>query len=271
MSVTTQCDTAKLPSGSSVSSILVVSAALLALITCSWIGRAQAQSSAGSVTVLDGTASLQRAGNRIDVALGTVVEVGDQITVSAGHLTITLTDGSLLKAGSTSVLVIDEQLLAPDGAVASTKIGLLAGILRSIDRHTSSGSPPNFQVHTPNAILSVRGTKFDTAYSDGARRYGFGDCTRFTDVKSYEGRVGAQNAALPSSPEATIDAGYETTIACDSPPLPPGPLGMTGIPFGDVNSLVGDSPAAGIAPPPPAAPAAPAALPGALPPNLPGR
>jgi hypothetical protein len=271
MSVTTPCDGAKLPSGSSVPSTLVVAAILLVLLTCSRIGQAQAQSSAGSVTVLSGTASLQRASNRIDVALGTVVDVGDQITVSSGHLTITLSDGSLLKAGSTSVLVIDEQLLGPDGAVASTKIGVLAGILRSIDRHTSSGSPPNFQVHTPNAILSVRGTKFDTAYSDGAPRYGFGDCTRFTDVKSYEGRVGAQNAALPSSPETTIDAGYETTIACDSPPLSPGPLGMTGIPFGDVTSLVGDSPAVGIAPPAPAPAPPPGALPGALPPILPGK
>jgi hypothetical protein len=162
------------------------------------------------------------------------------------------------------VLVIDEQLLGPGGAVASTKIGLLAGILRAIDRHTSSGSPANFQVHTPNAILSVRGTKFDTSYSEGARRYGFGDSTRFTDIKAYEGSVGARNAALPSSEETTVNAGYETTIAGDSPPLAPGPLGMTGIPFGDVNSLVGDSPSAGIAPPPPGA------LPGALPPNAPG-
>jgi hypothetical protein len=190
------------------------------------------------------------------------VDIGDRITITSGHLAITLTGGAVLKAGSVSVLTIDEQLLGPGGAVTFTKIGLLAGILRSIDRHTSSGSPQNFQVHTPNAILSVRGTKFDTAYSDGARRYGFGDCTRFTDIKEYEGRVGAQNAALPSSSETTIDAGYETTVPCDSPPVPPGPLGMTGIPSGDVSSLVGDSPSAGIAPPAP-----PAALPGSLPPN----
>ena len=163
------------------------------------------------------------------------------------------------------MLTIDEQLLGADGAATSTKIGLLAGVLRSIVKHTSSGSPPNFQIHTPNAILSVRGTKFDTAYSDGAHRYGFGEITRFTDVKTYEGSVGAQNAALPSSSETMIDAGYETTIPGDSPPLSPGPLGMTGIPSGDVSSLVGDTGGAGIAPPPPAA------LPGSLPPTLPGK
>ncbi len=226
---------------------------------------AQAQTIAGSVTALSGTASLQRAGNRIDVAIGTVVDIGDQITITSGHLAITLAGGSVLKAGSASVLTIDEQLLGADGAATSTKIGLLAGVLRSIVKHTSSGSPPNFQIHTPNAILSVRGTKFDTAYSDGAHRYGFGEITRFTDVKTYEGSVGAQNAALPSSSETMIDAGYETTIPGDSPPLSPGPLGMTGIPSGDVSSLVGDTGGAGIAPPPPAA------LPGSLPPTLPGK
>jgi FecR protein len=267
MLVTTRSNTMKLRSRriSRGAKILAI-AGCVAFLACSWI--AQAQTAAGSVTAISGAASLQRAGNRIDVAMGTVVDIGDQITVTSGHLAITLNGGSVLKAGSASVLTIDEQLLGPDGAATSTKIGLLAGVLRSIVRHTSSGSPPNFQVHTPNAILSVRGTKFDTAYSDGARRYGSGECTHFTDIKTYEGSVGAQNAALPSSSETMIDAGYETTIPCDSPPESPGPLGMTGIPSGDVSSLVGDTGGVGIAPPPPAAPAA---LPGSLPPTLPGK
>ena len=191
--------------------------------------------------------------------------VGDQITVTSGHLTITLSDGSILKAGSTSVLVLDEQLLGSGGAVASTRIGLLAGIMRSIVKHTSAGSPPNFEVHTPNAILSVRGTKFDTAYSQGVHRAGFGDCTRFTDVKTYEGRVGASNASLASSLETTVNAGYETTIPCDSPPLSPGPLGLTGIPFGNADVMVGDTSGLAIPPPPPA-PAPPPAAPPAPPP-----
>jgi hypothetical protein len=252
MSMTMPGDSAKLSCRSSSGpSSLAVAAAFLALLTFSWIALAQAQTSAGSVTALAGTATLQRAGNRIAVGLGTVVEVGDQITVSSGNLDIALTDGSVLKAGSTTVLTIDEQLLGPGGAVASTKIGLFAGILRAIVMHTSSGSSPDFQVHTPNAILSVRGTEFDTAYSDGTSRSGFGECTRFTDIQTYEGVVGVRNTALPSSVETTINAGYETTVACDSPPLSPAPLGMTGIPFGYVGAIVGGVPGSTIAPPAP--------------------
>ena len=131
----------------------------------------------------------------------------------------------------------------------STKIELFAGILRSIVVHTSGGSPPNFQVYTPNAVLSVRGTKFDTSYSDGASRVGFGDCVQFTDIKAYEGHVGVRNAADPSSPETMIDAGYETTVACDLPPLSPAPLGATGNSFGDVDTLLGDVLGSAIAPP----------------------
>jgi hypothetical protein len=186
------------------------------------------------------------------------VDTGDRITVSSGgKIRIALAGGSVISGGSMSVFVLDEQLLGPGGAVASTKIGLFAGMLRSIVNATSTGAPPNFQVHTPNAIISVRGTKYDTAYSEGVRRFGFGDCTRFTDVRSYEGRVGARNVALPSSEETTISAGYETTIACDSPPLEPGPLGMTGMPSGDLGSFVGEAPGAETAPPPAGVPALP--------------
>jgi hypothetical protein len=229
-------------------SSLVVAAAF-ALLTFGSIAQALAQTPVGSVTVLTGTASLQRAGNTYGLPVGTPVYMGDQITVNSGHLSVTLADGSILKAGATTVLNIDDQLLGPSGASASTKIELFAGILRSIVMHTSSGSPPNFQVYTPNAVLSVRGTKFDTSYSDGASRIGFSDCVQFTDIKAYEGHVGVRNAADPSSPETMIDAGYETTVACDLPPLSPAPLGATGNSFGDVDTLLGDVLGTEIAPP----------------------
>jgi len=230
-------------------SSLVVAAASFALLTFGSIAQALVQTPVGSVTVLTGTASLQRAGNTYGLPVGTPVYMGDQITVNSGHLSITLTDGSILKAGATTVLNIDDQLLGPSGASASTKIELFAGILRSIVIHTSGGSPPNFQVYTPNAILSVRGTKFDTSYSDGGSRTGFSDCVQFTDIKAYEGHVGVRNPADPSSPETMIDAGYETTVACDLPPLSPAPLGATATSFGDVDTLLGDVLGSEIAPP----------------------
>ena len=73
-----------------------------------------AQVAAGNVTSLIGTASIQRAGSSIDVPVGMPVQVPDQVVVSeGGKVTITLSDGSLLEVGSSSTIVIDEELLGP--------------------------------------------------------------------------------------------------------------------------------------------------------------
>src|SRR5262249_7690634 len=90
-----------------------------------------AQVAPGNVTSLVGTASIQRAGSSIDVTVGMPVQVSDEVVVSTGgKVTITLSDGSILEVGSSSTIVIDEELLGPGGARASTRVHLLAGILR---------------------------------------------------------------------------------------------------------------------------------------------
>lgn len=224
-----------------------------ALIMGIWMTPAEAQTPAGSVTSLSGTASLQRAVAKMDVAVGMEVEVADQVAVSeGGQVSITLTDGSILDAGSGSKIVIDEHVLGSGGARTSTKVRLLAGILRSVAKHSSSGELPNFQVHTPNAILAVRGTTFDTSYSEGERRFGFGSCTQFTDEQTYKGTVAVKNAAAPNGIEVAVPAGYETSVVCDAPPLDPGPLGMTGIPSNGASALTATEPGLTIVPPPPA-------------------
>src|SRR6516164_1692258 len=163
---------------------------------CVSTSMARAQVAAGNVTSLVGSASIQRAGSSIDVTVGMPVQVADQVVVSTGgKVTITLSDGSILEVGSSSTIVIDEELLGPGGARASTRVHLLAGILRSVARHTSSGTLPNFEVHTPNAILAARGTTFDTQYTGGTRRFGYGATTQFTYERTLKGTVGARNAA----------------------------------------------------------------------------
>src|SRR5215472_2810239 len=197
---------------------------------CVSASMAAAQVAAGNVTSLIGSASVQRAGSSIVVTVGMAVQVADQVIVSTGgKVTITLSDGSILEVGSSSTIVIDEELLGPGGARASTRVRLLAGILRSVARHTSAGTLPNFEVHTPNAVLAARGTTFDTQYTGGTRRFGFGSATQFTDERTLKGTVGARNAI--GGEEVSVAAGYETTIAGIAAPTSPGPLNFTGIPW----------------------------------------
>ena len=218
------------------------------LISC--LTPAGAQTIAGSVTSLTGSATLKRAGGAMNVTVGMPVQVADEIAVPAGgKVTITLSDGSLLDAGPSSSIVIDQQMLGAGGGRASTRVNLLSGLLRSVVKHSSKGNPPNFEVHTPNAILAARSTEFYTAYAQGRRRPGYGGCDRFTDLQTHAGSVGVRSAAKPDAPEISVDAGYESTVACDSVPSSPGPVGLTGIPWGTADALTIAEPPPGSTPP----------------------
>lgn len=229
---------------------LAIFAGTFSLLVCGWLTPADAQTIAGSVTSLTGSATLHRAGAAMNVAVGTPVQVADEIAVAAGgKVTITLSDGSILDAGPSSSIVIDQQMLGAGGARASTKVSLFGGLLRSVVKHSSHGNPPNFEVHTPNAILAARSTEFDTAFTQGRRRPGYAGCDRFTDVQTHAGSVGVKSTARPDAGEITVDAGYESTVACNSVPSSPGPVGLTGIPWGTADALTITVPPPGSAPP----------------------
>jgi ferric-dicitrate binding protein FerR (iron transport regulator) len=151
------------------------------------------------------------------------VEKGDRfVTGPNGRLTIALSDGSRLELEPSTTLIIDQYFASPAGGLRSS-FSLLGGVLRSLVRVTGSAKP-NFEVHTPNAVASARGTQYDSAYSAGKARAAFGECRQFTDVSVYQGTVAVANVAAPS---AAIDVreGYQTSVACTQSPLGPGPIG----------------------------------------------
>jgi ferric-dicitrate binding protein FerR (iron transport regulator) len=201
---------------------------------------------------------LQRGGTTTGAGTGTAVDVGDRvITGPGGRAVITLTDGSQLELGESSNLVIDNHALAPAGGRAATQVSLFGGVLRSIVNAT--GGAPNFEVHTPNAVAAVRGTRFDTAYNVGEARPTFGDCRKFTDVVVYEGVVSVRNPGAATGTE--VPAGYEISVPCNLSPMLPGPIGMTGA-HSNLGTVVGGVP-------PPACPAMSACPPPKPPPPMP--
>jgi hypothetical protein len=62
--------------------------------------------------------------------------------------------------------VLTENILNPHGSRAATKVTLLSGLVRSLVK-IGPGRRPNFEVHTPNAVASARGTMFDVSYREG--------------------------------------------------------------------------------------------------------
>jgi hypothetical protein len=127
---------------------------------------ASAQAQGGSIKALTGTVGLARAGKPIPAASGTAVQVGDKLTTGPNSdVTVGLSDGSEVELNESSTLVLTENILNPDGSRASTKVTLLEGLVRSLVK-VAPGHPPNFEVHTPNAVASARGTMFEVAYHD---------------------------------------------------------------------------------------------------------
>ena len=195
---------------------------VLALATS---GPAFAQTAAGTFSTVSGQVQIQRAGVTIGAASGVGVNVGDRIlTGASGHAVILLGDQSRLEIGPVSSITLDQFTVT--GGATSTRVSLFSGVLRSLV-NSASGGAANYQVHTPNAVAAVRGTKFDTAYTENVIRPGYQGCERYTDVSVYQGTVNLAPLASPNTGE-DVGAGYEATLPCDRPATAPGPLAMTG-------------------------------------------
>jgi hypothetical protein len=145
---------------------IATSASLIAMALLLLAPHVWAQTSAGSVGVVTGKVTVERAGRSIQAAAGTALMVGDKLTTGPNSsATIGLGDGSQLELNESSTLVLTENIVNPDGSRASTKITLLGGLVRSLV-HLGPGGRPNFEVHTPNAVASARGTMFDVSYNE---------------------------------------------------------------------------------------------------------
>lgn len=202
-------------------SIRISATAIVALAALIAAGsdRAWAQS-AGSITAINGAVTITRAGRSFPAVYGAPIDVGDTIATSRnGRATITLSDGSQLELTESSTLVLTENVLNASGARNRTSVTLLSGLVRSLVRFTA-GTPPNFEVHTPNAVASARGTTYDTGYQNNVNRPGNVKCKEFSDVTVYQGTVEVTNPTNPSAPSVDVHAGQKTTVPCGLAVLP---------------------------------------------------
>ena len=185
---------------------------------------ARAQQIVGSVTELRGSAQIQRAGATIAVVQGISIELHDRLVTSVNSTAVVvLSSGTTLTLGEHTNLTFDQTVTTSGNG--RTLLSLVEGGLRSIVPVLLGTQ--GFEIHTPNATTAVRGTDFDTTYIEGRVRPGYEGCQRYTDVRVREGIVAVANLANPTQ-AVEIDAGYETTVPCELPPLNAGPLGIAG-------------------------------------------
>ena len=121
---------------------------------------AHAQSTVGTITQVQGVASIQRNGATTPATPNEPVMLHDKISTGPdGSLTIGMVDNSFMQMTASSTLTIDDSMLV-NGVGAPSKVGLLGGSLHSVILGAMRGSSSTFEVHTPNAIGAVRGTDF---------------------------------------------------------------------------------------------------------------
>jgi hypothetical protein len=206
--------------------ILRLIAAILITIPLLAGNRAMAQTPAGSVTSVTGDVHFVRAGTTTVATPGTALDVGDRlVTGPSSRVTITLTDNSKLELDESTSLVIDQQMVGANSR--NTKLSLFSGLVRSFVSYTSAPTP-NFEVHTPNAVASARGTQYDTSTStqppsttSEEDRKKYKDCRRFTQVSVFEGTVEVTNATNPGGGSVRVPPGHKTMVVCGFPPFPP--------------------------------------------------
>ncbi len=175
---------------------------------------AQPAQNVGTITQLTGSAGVQRGAAALPAAVNMPVQLHDRLTTQpSSSLTISMIDNSSLQLGPSATLSLDDSMLV-NGTAAPSKVGLLGGSLHSLITGAMRGGSPTFEVHTPNAVGAVRGTEFDTTYTEGTTRSGYPDCRQFTDFWVQDGTVNVSNPLNPGAGSKDVHKGERTTVAC---------------------------------------------------------
>ena len=122
---------------------------------------AAAADDVGQFKVAKGTVYLERAKQRVPVAVGTVVQEGDVVVTGAdGSAGITFKDDSLLSVGPDSVLAIDRFAFDSTTHAGAFETSLRQGSMAAVSGKIAKQSADAMRVRTPATILGVRGTEF---------------------------------------------------------------------------------------------------------------
>jgi hypothetical protein len=176
---------------------------------------ARAESAAGKVASASGGVQIQRGAAIMAATPGTPVNRGDKIVSGLeGVAAIILNDGTQLELRPSTDVTLDQYT---SGGPTPTRVTLASGVLKSAVKR-SGGTPANYQVHTPNAIVTARGTAFYTSYTDSSPQTGnLPGVSHYTEVAVIEGTINLAQAAAPNR-GVEVAQGTTGTVAGDNSP-----------------------------------------------------
>jgi hypothetical protein len=115
----------------------------------------------GEIKVARGVAHIERGTERLAVQVGMAVREADKVVTGAdGNVGVTFADNSLLSIGPNSALAIDRFVFNTTTNAGEFDSTLSKGTLAVVSGKIVKQSPEAMRVHTPTAIMGVRGTEF---------------------------------------------------------------------------------------------------------------
>ena len=122
---------------------------------------------AGEIKVVQGSAYLERGGERLALKVGMPVREADVVvTGSNGTVGITFADNSLLSIGPNSNFILERYVFNSTTYAGQFDSRLTKGTLAGVSGKIVKQSPEAMRVHTPSAIMGVRGTEFAVQVGD---------------------------------------------------------------------------------------------------------
>ena len=126
-----------------------------------WIAMSAFANEVGHIKVAKGTATIQRAVDKIAAVPGMKVFAADVITTGAdGAVGITFLDNSLISTGPNSVFAIDQYSFDSTTHIGKFDGTLKRGTLAAISGKMVKQVPESMRIRTPSSVMGVRGTEF---------------------------------------------------------------------------------------------------------------
>jgi len=137
-------------------------------LVLTWIpGQANAAAEAGTIKVIRGSVSIERAGKRTPVTVGDRVMSADRVITGAeSAVGITLRDNTRLTAGPDSVLSLEKYSFDSTTHAGELDASVRKGTLSVVSGKLTAASPEKVSFRTPTATLGVRGTDFVIEVTD---------------------------------------------------------------------------------------------------------
>ena len=136
-----------------------------------WIAMSAFANEVGHIKVAKGTATIQRAVDKIAAVPGMKILAADVITTGAdGAVGITFIDNSLISTGPNSVFAIDQYSFDSTTHIGKFDGTLKRGTLAAISGKMVKQVPESMRIRTPSSIMGVRGTEFLVKVDDPIAR-----------------------------------------------------------------------------------------------------